>query len=46
MPRQAVYVLASRTGNLDKKQEIVENYRGETKAEMRIDSPSFSIRSK
>lgn len=34
MPRQAVYVLASRTGNLDKKQEIVENYRGETKAEM------------
>jgi hypothetical protein len=34
MPRQAVYVLASREGNLDKKQEIVENYQGETKTEM------------
>jgi hypothetical protein len=34
MPRQAIYVLASRTGSLDKKQTIVENYRGETKAEM------------
>jgi Uncharacterised protein family (UPF0137) len=34
MPRQAVYVLASRTGSLDKKQKIVENYQGETKEEM------------
>jgi hypothetical protein len=34
MPRQAVYVLASRNGSLDKKQEIVENYQGETKTEM------------
>jgi hypothetical protein len=34
MPRQAVYVLASREGSLDKKQEIVENYQGETKSEM------------
>lgn len=34
MPRQAVYVLASREGNLEKKQEIVKNYQGENKAEM------------
>lgn len=34
MPRQAVYVLASREGSLNKKQEIVENYQGETKVEM------------
>lgn len=34
IPRQAVYVLASREGELGKKQEIVENYRGETKNEM------------
>lgn len=34
MPRQAIYVLASRAGNLDTKQKIVENYQGETKAEM------------
>lgn len=34
MPRQAVYVLASRTGSLKQKQAIVENYQGETKAEM------------
>ncbi len=31
MPRQAVYTLASRDGALEKKQEIVENYKGETK---------------
>lgn len=36
IPRQAVYVLASRDGELDKKQEIVENYRGETKNEMLV----------
>lgn len=34
MPRQAVYVLATRTGNPSVKQSIVENYNGETKAEM------------
>lgn len=34
MPRQAVYVLASRKGSLEKKQEMVENYQGETKTEM------------
>ena len=34
MPRQAVYVLASRNGNIEKKQEIVESYKGETKAQM------------
>jgi hypothetical protein len=34
MPRQAVYVLASREGSLKKKQEIVENYQGETKQEV------------
>lgn len=34
MPRQAIYTLASREGNLDKKQLIVENYKGETKTEL------------
>ena len=34
MPRQAVYTLASREGELEKKEEIVRNYRGETKQEM------------
>ena len=34
MPRQAVYSLASREGSIDKKQQIVENYDGETKAEI------------
>lgn len=34
MPRQAVYVLASRNGDPAKKKSIVENYRGETKNEM------------
>lgn len=34
MPRQAVYVLASREGSLEQKQAIVESYQGETKAEM------------
>lgn len=32
MPRQAIYTLASREGPFEKKQEIVENYNGETKA--------------
>lgn len=34
MPRQAIYVLATRAGSLAKKQEIVENYQGETKNEI------------
>lgn len=31
MPRQAVYTLASRNAPLEKKQQVVEGYRGETK---------------
>lgn len=34
MPRQAIYTLASREGPLEKKREIVENYSGQTKAEL------------
>ncbi|MBN1914849.1 MAG: CT583 family protein [Parachlamydiales bacterium] len=34
MPRQAIYTLASRPGQMDKKQEIVQNYRGESKKEL------------
>lgn len=34
MPRQAIYVLATRAGSIRQKQSIVENYRGQTKAEM------------
>lgn len=34
MPRQAVYTLASREGPLEKKQQIVETYKGETKVEL------------
>lgn len=34
MPRQAVYVLASRTGELSAKQALVKNYQGESKVEM------------
>lgn len=34
MPRQAVYVLASRSGDLENKRKIVEQYKGETKEEM------------
>jgi len=34
MPRQAIYALASRTGNNDVKKELVENYQGETKNEL------------
>ncbi len=36
MPRQAVYVLASREGDFDKKKLLVANYKGETKEEMWI----------
>ncbi|HSW86798.1 MAG TPA: CT583 family protein [Rhabdochlamydiaceae bacterium] len=31
MPRQAVYTLASRSGEFEKKEEIVKNYKGEPK---------------
>jgi hypothetical protein len=31
MPRQAIYTLASRDGDLQKKEEFVRNYKGETK---------------
>lgn len=34
MPRQAVYTLASRSGDLSIKQNFVANYKGETKAEL------------
>ncbi|MCH9608537.1 MAG: hypothetical protein S4CHLAM45_11150 [Chlamydiales bacterium] len=34
MPRQAIYTLASRKGDSEKKEEIVRNYNGETKQEM------------
>lgn len=34
MPRQAVYTLASRDASLEKKKELLENYRGETKNEL------------
>ncbi|MBA3957345.1 MAG: CT583 family protein [Parachlamydiaceae bacterium] len=34
MPRQAVYTLASRDAPLPKKQEIIQNYNGQTKAEL------------
>ena len=36
MPRQAVYALASRQGPFEKKQALIENYKGETKAELLI----------
>lgn len=34
MPRQAVYSLASRSGEISRKEEIVKNYAGETKQEL------------
>lgn len=34
MPRQAIYTLASREGDFEKKQEIVKNYKGETKEQL------------
>lgn len=34
MPRQAVYTLASRKGEIETKEEIVRNYEGETKQEL------------
>ncbi|NGX61679.1 MAG: hypothetical protein K940chlam9_01168 [Chlamydiae bacterium] len=34
MPRQAIYTLASREGEQEKKEEIIRNYQGETKQEL------------
>lgn len=34
MPRQAIYTLASREGPIDKKKQIVETYKGQTKAQL------------
>lgn len=34
MPRQAVYSLASRSGSIEKKEEIVKNYEGQAKEEL------------
>ena len=34
IPRQAAYTLASRAGSFSVKQEIIENYKGESKAEL------------
>jgi len=34
MPRQAIYTLASREGDFDKKQHIVKSFRGQTKHEL------------
>lgn len=34
MPRQALYTLASRNAPLEKKQKLIESYKGETKREM------------
>ncbi len=34
MPRQAIYTLASRSGDLEKKQEIIKNYQGQPKQEL------------
>ncbi len=34
MPRQAIYTLASRTGDLKKKEEVIKNYAGQTKQEL------------
>lgn len=34
MPRQAIYTLASRSGSVDKKKEIIKNYQGESKNEL------------
>lgn len=34
MPRQAIYTLASRTGDLEKKQDIIKNYKGQSKKEV------------
>lgn len=36
MPRQAVYTLASREGDFEKKIQLVKNYNGQTKAELLV----------
>jgi len=34
MPRQAIYTLASRSGDLEKKQDFIKNYQGQPKQEL------------
>lgn len=34
MPRQVIYSLASRSGSLEKKEDIVKNYNGQPKQEL------------
>ncbi|MDN3505595.1 MAG: CT583 family protein [Rhabdochlamydiaceae bacterium] len=34
MPKQAIYTLASREGDIDKKQQLVDSYQGESKKEV------------
>ena len=34
MPRQAIYTLASRAGEIERKEDIVKNYKGESKKEI------------
>lgn len=34
MPRQAIYTLASRNGSLEKKEQIIKTYQGETKQDL------------
>jgi len=47
MPRQAIYTLASREGPIDKKVEIVEDYKGQTKDEiLRIIRETFPLSNK
>lgn len=36
MPRQAIYTLASREGPIEKKRTIIENYQGQSKAELLV----------
>lgn len=36
IPRQAIYTLATREGPLDKKRDIIQNYKGETKEQMLV----------
>lgn len=47
MPRQAIYTLASRDGSIEKKQEIIEEYEGQTKDELlRIIRDTFPLAEK
>jgi predicted RNase H-like nuclease len=47
MPRQAIYTLASREGSIKDKQHIVENFKGQTKAELlSVIRETFPLQSK